>query len=132
MIFKCYSSEKLITLNILHEVIPTAESTEAMRIKCLAQGNNILLPGFYRIPLYPKLTFYPTDQYALLALHYFSAPFLPSSATVLTEFSLVNPFFCACYFNIWCFSQNIVIILFRCVSMPPNTTSFFQLIYCFS
>ena len=24
----------------------TAESTEAMRIKCLAQGNNILLPGF--------------------------------------------------------------------------------------
>ena len=47
----CYSSEKLITLNILHEVVPpgtyfTAESTEAMRIKCLAQGNNILLPGF--------------------------------------------------------------------------------------
>ena len=24
----------------------TAESTEAMRMKCLAQGNNILLPGF--------------------------------------------------------------------------------------
>ena len=24
----------------------TAESTEAMRIKCLAQGHNILLPGF--------------------------------------------------------------------------------------
>ena len=24
----------------------TAESTEAMRIKCLTQGNNILLPGF--------------------------------------------------------------------------------------
>ena len=51
MIFKCYSSKKLITLNILHEVVPTwysftAESTEAMRIKCLAQGNNILLPGF--------------------------------------------------------------------------------------
>ena len=42
---------KLITLNILHEVVPpgthfTAESTEAMQIKYLAQGNNILLPGF--------------------------------------------------------------------------------------
>ena len=24
----------------------TAESTEAMQIKCLAQGNNMLLPGF--------------------------------------------------------------------------------------
>ena len=24
----------------------TAESTEAMRIKCLAQGHNVLLPGF--------------------------------------------------------------------------------------
>ena len=51
MIFKCYSSEKLITLNIIHEVVPpgthcTAESTEAMRIKCPAQENNILLPGF--------------------------------------------------------------------------------------
>ena len=51
MIFKCYSSEKLITLNILHEAaLPgthfTAESTEAMQIKYLAQGNNILLPGF--------------------------------------------------------------------------------------
>ena len=51
MIFECYSSEKLITLNILHEVVPTwysftTDSTEAMRIKCLAQGNNILLPRF--------------------------------------------------------------------------------------
>ena len=51
MIFKCYSSEKLITLNTLHEVVPTwysfqAESTEAMRIKSLAQGENILMLGF--------------------------------------------------------------------------------------
>ena len=50
MIFKCYSSEKLITLNTLHEVVPTwyftAESTEAMRIKSLAQGKNILMLGF--------------------------------------------------------------------------------------
>ena len=51
MIPKCYSSEKLIALNTCHEVVPpgthfTAESTEAMRIKCLAQGHNILMPGF--------------------------------------------------------------------------------------
>ena len=51
VIFKCYSSEKLITLNTLHKAVPpgthfTAESTEAMRIKCLAQGYNVLLPGF--------------------------------------------------------------------------------------
>ena len=50
-VFKCYSSEKLITLTILHEIFPngthfTAESTEAMLIKYLAQGNNILLPRF--------------------------------------------------------------------------------------
>ena len=50
MIFKCYSSEELITLNTLHEVVPpgthfTAESTEAMRIKSLAQGENILMLG---------------------------------------------------------------------------------------
>ena len=51
MIFKCYSSENLIALNTLHKVVPpdthfTAESTEAMQIKCLAQGHNILMPGF--------------------------------------------------------------------------------------
>ena len=50
-IFQCYSSEKLIALNNLHEVVPpgthfTAESTEAMRIKCLAQKRSILIPGF--------------------------------------------------------------------------------------
>ena len=50
MNFKCYSSEELITLNTLHEVTPpgthfTAESTEAMRIKSLAQGENILMLG---------------------------------------------------------------------------------------
>ena len=47
----CYSSEKLITLNTHHEIVPpgthfTAESTEAMQIKYLAQGNKILLPEF--------------------------------------------------------------------------------------
>ena len=46
----CYSSEELITLNTLHEVSPpgthfTAKSTEAMRIKSLAQGENILMLG---------------------------------------------------------------------------------------
>ena len=51
MIFKCYSSEELITLNTLHEVAPpgthfTAESTEAMRIKSLAQGEKILMLRF--------------------------------------------------------------------------------------
>ena len=51
MIFKCYSSEKLIALNTLHKVVPpgthfTAESTEVMQIKCLAQGHSILMPGF--------------------------------------------------------------------------------------
>ena len=45
MIFKCYSSEELITLNTLHEVVPTWY-TEAMRIKSLAQGENILMLGF--------------------------------------------------------------------------------------
>ena len=40
--FRCYYSEKLIALNILHEVVPlgthfTSKSTEAMLIKCLAQ-----------------------------------------------------------------------------------------------
>ena len=50
VIFKCYSSEKHIVLNTLHEVSPpgthfTAESTEAMRIKC-SRGSN-------RRPLYP-------------------------------------------------------------------------------
>ena len=48
----CYCvlfSETLITLNTLHGVHGThftAESTEVMRIKCLAQGHSILLPGF--------------------------------------------------------------------------------------
>ena len=51
VIFKCYSFEKPIALNTLHEVVPagthfTAESTEAMRIKCLAQRHNIVMPGF--------------------------------------------------------------------------------------
>ena len=51
MIFRCYSSEKLIALNTFTSLSPpgthfTAESTEAMRIKRLAQGRNILLPGF--------------------------------------------------------------------------------------
>ena len=52
VIFKCYSSEKLKALNTLHEVVHTwysfftAESTEAMQIKCLAQGHNILMSGF--------------------------------------------------------------------------------------
>ena len=51
LIFKCYSSEELITLNTLHEVVPpgthfTAESTEAMRIKSLAQEENILMLRF--------------------------------------------------------------------------------------
>ena len=50
MNFKCYSSEELITLNTLHEVVKpgthfTAESTEAMRIKSLAQGESILMLG---------------------------------------------------------------------------------------
>ena len=47
----CNYSEKLIALNTLHEVVPpgthfTAESTEAIRVKCLAQGRNILMPEF--------------------------------------------------------------------------------------
>ena len=51
MISKCYSSKKLIALNTIHEVDPsgthfTAESTDAMQIKCLAQGHNILISGF--------------------------------------------------------------------------------------
>ena len=51
VISKCYSSENLITLNTIQKVNPpgthfTAESTEAMQIKCLAQGNNILMLGF--------------------------------------------------------------------------------------
>ena len=51
VILRCQSSEKLIALNTLHEVVPpgthfTAESTEAMQIKCLAQGHNILMSGF--------------------------------------------------------------------------------------
>ena len=42
---------RIEALNTLHEVVPlcthfTAESTEAMRIKCLAQGHKILMPGF--------------------------------------------------------------------------------------
>ena len=52
VIFKCYSSEKPIALNTLHDDVPTwysfftAESTEAMQIKCLAHGHNILMSGF--------------------------------------------------------------------------------------
>ena len=52
MIFKCYSSKQLIAMDTLHKVVIspgthfTTESTEAMRIKCLAQGRNILMPGF--------------------------------------------------------------------------------------
>ena len=50
MNFKCYSSEELITLNTLTRLSPpgthfTAESTEAMRIKSLVQGENILMLG---------------------------------------------------------------------------------------
>ena len=51
--FQCsvYSSEKLIALNYIHGVVPsdthfTAKSTEAMRIKCLAQGHKMQMPGF--------------------------------------------------------------------------------------
>ena len=63
MIFKCYSSEKLITLDTLHDGVPpgthfTAEPTEAMRIKCLGQGHNILMPGFE--PSYPETDTLPT------------------------------------------------------------------------
>ena len=51
MILKCYSSEKLTALTSFTRVSPpgnrfTAESSEAMRKKCLAQGHNILMPGF--------------------------------------------------------------------------------------
>ena len=49
--FQCYSSEKIIAQNTLTRFSPagthfTADSTEATRIMCLAQGHNILLPGF--------------------------------------------------------------------------------------
>ena len=51
VIFKYYSSEELITLSPFTRLSPTgthftAESTEAMRIKSLAQGENILMLGF--------------------------------------------------------------------------------------
>ena len=51
MIYKCYFSEKLIALNTFHDVVNTWYSfyrcsTEALQIKCLAQGHSILLPGF--------------------------------------------------------------------------------------
>ena len=51
MIFKCYSSKNLIALNTLTRLSPpgthfTAELTEAMQIKSLAQRHNILMPGF--------------------------------------------------------------------------------------
>ena len=48
MILKCHSSEKLVALNTLHEVVLTWYKfhTEAMWNKCLAQGHNILMPGF--------------------------------------------------------------------------------------
>ena len=59
VMLKCYSSEKLIELNTLNEVVPTgthftAELTMATRIKCLALGHNILMPGLNRQPLYPE------------------------------------------------------------------------------
>ena len=45
------SYENIIALSPLHEVVPpgthlTTGSTEATRIKCLAQGHLILMPGF--------------------------------------------------------------------------------------
>ena len=44
----------------------TAESTEAMRIKCLAQGNNILLPGFEPSTSVSRNRHYNhCDQYAM-------------------------------------------------------------------
>ena len=51
-IFKCYSSKNLIALITPFTRLPssgahfTAELTEAMWIKCLAQGNNILMAVF--------------------------------------------------------------------------------------
>ena len=60
---KCYSSEKLIALNTLHKVFSTwnsfftAESTEAMQIKFLAQGHNILMSGFEQSTSNKKPTF---------------------------------------------------------------------------
>ena len=51
VIFMSYSSENLMALNTLQEVIQsgsyfTAKSTEAKRINCLAHGHRILMPGF--------------------------------------------------------------------------------------
>ena len=51
VIFKCYSSEKLIALTPFTWLSPpgthfTAESTEATQIKCLAQGRKIMMLVF--------------------------------------------------------------------------------------
>ena len=51
VIFKWYSSEKLIALNTHHEVVPTWYSFHStvdwrMQIKCLPQGYDILIPDF--------------------------------------------------------------------------------------
>ena len=48
-----------MALNTPHEVVQpgthfTAESTEAMQIKCLAQGHNILCWDLNSQPLYPE------------------------------------------------------------------------------
>ena len=60
----------------------TAESTEAMCIKCLAQGHDVLMqPGFGTVDRYiPKVTSYPHDQYASIKLYrrQFIALFLES------------------------------------------------------
>ena len=70
VIFKCYFSEKLITLNILHEVVPTWYSFHSWvdwsnaAKSFLLKETTYCCRGSNRLPLYPKPTFLPTDQYA--------------------------------------------------------------------
>ena len=71
VIFKCYSSEKLITLNILHEAVPTRYSfhswvdwSNADKESCSSKQNTVV--GVRTVYLCnQKPTFKPNDQYAL-------------------------------------------------------------------
>ena len=93
--FKYYSSEELITLNTLHDVVPTwnhftAESTEAMRIKSLAQGGNILMLGIEQSTLVSKidiLTTTPIHDYLYIHSVYFTLPWQRVSCR--TKFALI-------------------------------------------
>ena len=100
MNFKCYSSEELITLNTLHEVVQpgtyfTAESTEAMRIKSLAHGENILMLGIEPSTFASKIDILTTTPIVHNIMLYIVLAYLMLFAALTTAVCLYNASFFA-------------------------------------